>query len=116
MLMMTVLLAALRVHPRSLPEVSVQATVAVVLIVLNCCGKVMAISEFRVTGAGLAVKLKLTGSYCRLRVKVYCANWLISLLLVTTVMPMKACWLRVTRAKRRTVALQCLKRRLCNII
>ena len=87
---MTVRLAALSVHPRSLPEVSVHVTEVVLLIVLNCEGKVIAISELRVTGKGLLMKLKLTGSYCRLRVKVYLATWLISVLLLTAVMPMNA--------------------------
>ena len=77
-------------QPRSLPDGLVQGRAVVGLMVLNCWGKVRAMRALRVTGVGLGMKLKLTGSYCRLRVKVYWAFRLISVLLVLTVMPMKA--------------------------
>lgn len=66
---MTVLFAEISVHPKSLPLVSVHATDVVVLIVLNCCGNWIDISEFRVTGVGVTTA-KLTGSYCLLMRKV----------------------------------------------
>jgi hypothetical protein len=72
-----VLVAESRVHPRSVPALLVHATVAVGLMEVNCEGKVMTICEFKTTGVGLLMKAKLTGSYCRFRINVYCAAWFI---------------------------------------
>lgn len=64
---MTVLVAELRVQPRSSPFVLVHATVDVLLTVRNCEGNWIAMMELRETEEGEAVKTRLTGSNCRLR-------------------------------------------------
>lgn len=68
--MVTVLVAELRVQPRSFPLGLVHGTDGVLLTVRNCAGNCMEMRESRGTAGGEGVNRVLTGSNCRLMVKV----------------------------------------------